>query len=130
MYIRCSIVYVLSVFKMMSRQLLKFLVIIGLAKQAFADCRDLTLDACEEKPAFETYKDLGDETICQAFCRDIFPGDCMFFIYDRMEDLCKLFSYNPEGYASSCRIMAGTPLPKLEDCQESTDECLVSMKKQ
>ena len=62
---------------MMSRQLLQFLVIIGLATQAFSDCRDLTLDSCEEKPAFETYKDLGDETNCQAFCRDIFPDDCI-----------------------------------------------------
>ena len=113
----------------MSSKLLFIFLIVFLAKQAFADCQDLTLDDCAASAPFETLKDLGEEETCQLFCREIFVGVCTFFLYDRMEDICQLYNYEPGDYAAACSILGGTPTPKLADCQTSTDECLVRTNK-
>ena len=109
----------------MSCKLLFIFLNVFLAKEAFADCQDLTLDDCAASAPFETLKDLGEDETCQLFCREIFAGVCTFFLYDRMEDICQLYNYEPGDYAAACSILGGTPTPKLEDCQTSTDECLV-----
>merc|ERR1712086_200222 len=114
----------MGVTKIMSSQLLLFFLTVFLAKQAFADCSDLTLDDCAASAPFETLKDLGEDGTCQLFCREIFAGVCTFFLYDRMEDICQLYNYEPGDYAAACSILGGTPTPKLADCQASTDECL------
>jgi len=98
--------------------------IVCLATQAFSDCQDLTLDDCAATAPFETLKDLGDEGTCQLFCREIFAGVCTFFLYDREEDLCQLYDYDPGDYAAACSIIGATPTPKLSECASSTDECL------
>ena len=110
---------------MIFKQTLSVFLVVCLFGQAFGDCSDLTLDDCAATAPFETLKDLGGAEQCQLFCREIFAGVCTFFLYDREEDLCSLYNYDPGDYAAACSILGGTPTPKLADCQTSTDECLV-----
>ena len=117
-----------SVTNMIFKQTLAVLLVVCLFGQAFGDCSDLTLDDCAATAPFETLKDLGGAETCQLFCREIFAGVCTFFLYDREEDLCSLYNYEPGDYAAACSILGGTPTPKLDECATSTDECLVRTK--
>ena len=94
-----------------------------LANFAKADCRDVTLDACDygQNGPFETSKGL-DELLCQKFCDQIYAGRCEFYIYDKAEVICQLFDYTPDDYVTGCSIVSGTPLPSLDDCSTQTDD--------
>ena len=93
--------------------------------QAFADCNDLTLDKCNGDPPFQTLS-LPNEKICQKFCNEIFH-DCMFFIYDKQQDICQLYDYDSHEYVDSCALIAATPTTSLIKCSSSADECLVRL---
>ena len=67
------------------------------------------------------------ESVCQQFCSDVYD-ECKFFIYNRKSELCELFNYDKEIYAASCTRTGGTPQPSLNECQNSTDPCLVRKK--
>ena len=111
----------------MLNQFLSILVIVSLATKVSADCQDLTLDDCRGKtnqPPFSSVK-LESEKTCQKYCSDIYPNLCTFFIYDRQQNGCNLYSYDPEDYVESCNQTGGTPLPSLVECKNSNDECLV-----
>lgn len=92
-----------------------------------SDCRDLTLDDCDYGTLgpFETSKGL-DQNVCQRFCNEIYSGKCKFFIYDRKQEICELFDYEAEDYASTCEIIAATPMPNIETCFNTSDDCDVS----
>ena len=107
----------------------ELLTIVSLAcciKQAIGDCHDLTFDFCgtDQTIPFETFTDQGEE-ICQQICRDVYPGRCIFFIYDRGNELCELYDIDEQLYVDSCKRTAGTPLPSLAECKESNDPCTV-----
>ena len=113
----------------MSNLLVQIFSILCLATQTFADCQDLTFDDCRgktNKPPFQSLK-LESEDTCQKYCSNIFPGVCSFFIYDRQQNICQIYDYDPEDYAASCNIIGGTPTPSLVECDNSNEECLVSM---
>ena len=95
------------------------------SNQATADCNDLTLDKCNGDPPFQTLS-LPNEKICQKFCNEIFH-DCMFFIYDKQQDICQLYDYDSHQYVDSCALIAATPATSLIKCSSSTDECLVRL---
>ena len=108
---------------------LELLTIVSLAcciKQAIGNCNDLTFDFCgtDQTIPFETFTDQGEE-ICQQICRDVYPGRCIFFIYDRENELCELYDIDEQLYVDSCKRTAGTPLPSLAECKESNDPCTV-----
>ena len=108
---------------------LELLTIVSLAcciKQAIGDCHDLTFDFCgtDQTIPFETFTDQGEE-ICQQICRDVYPGRCIFFIYDRENELCELYDIDEQLYVDSCKRTAGTPQPPLAECKESNDPCTV-----
>ena len=113
----------------MSKQLLTVFSIVCLATQALADCRDITLDSCTGDPPFQTLKQASEEN-CQQYCSQIFPSVCEFFIYDRQQDICQLFDYDPQAYADSCALIAATPTPSLAECRASDEECLVRLSNQ
>ena len=113
----------------MSKQLLTVFSIVCLATQALADCQDITLDSCVGDPPFQTLK-LASEENCQQYCSQVFPDVCTFFIYDRQQDICQLFDYDPQAYADSCALIAATPTPSLAECRASDEECLVRLSHQ
>ena len=111
----------------MINQYLSIFAILSLAAKVSSDCQDLTLDDCRGKtnqPPFSSVK-LESEKTCQKYCSDIYPNLCTFFIYDRQQNGCNLYSYDPEDYVESCNQTGGTPLPSLAECKNSNDECLV-----
>ena len=115
----------------MINQYLPIFAIVSLAVKVSSDCQDLTLDDCRgktNKPPFQSVK-LEEEETCQKYCSDIFPDLCTFFIYDRQQNGCNLYSYDPEEYVESCNIIGGTPLPSLSECKNLDDECLVRIHK-
>ena len=94
-------------------------------------CRDYTYDDCTAPGPFERIRDLGTEEVCQQYCHEIYDGTdenpkCQFYIWDNLKKDCRFFDYPIANYTSSCDSVAGTPLPGLENCQDSSDECLVS----
>ena len=99
-----------------------------LARSVNADCRDLTLDACDYQQAgpFESSKGL-DQDLCQKFCDQIYAGKCKFFIFDGQEQICQLFDYESGDYVSSCSIIAGTPQPDIASCNSTDDQCAVRL---
>jgi len=107
----------------MFKQSLTLFSIVCLAAQAHADCQDITLDSCVGDPPFQTLK-LASEENCQQYCSQVFPDVCTFFIYDRQQDICQLFDYDPQAYADSCALIAATPTPSLAECRASDEECL------
>ena len=105
-------------------QFLVILLNVYLTTKVYADCHDITLDYCIGNPPFQVLK-LSREQDCQEFCSQIFPDVCTFFIHDRQQDLCQLYDYDPQEYADSCDLIAGTPTPSLAECKELNDNCLV-----
>ena len=93
---------------------------------SWGDCRDTTKDGCgnDQTKPFETFTDQGED-ICQQICREVYPARCIFFIYDRENELCELYAFNEDIYADSCKRTAGTPEPTLAECKESNDPCTV-----
>ena len=100
--------------------------------QVQGDCRDYTYDDCSAPGAFEQNRDLESEENCQEYCRLIYDGKdgnpkCEFYMWNNAKRDCKFFNYPMADYTDSCDILAGTPLPGIEDCQDNTDECVVSI---
>ena len=112
--------------KMLKLKLLTIFSVFCCFSQTIADCNDLTFDFCgtDQTIPFETFTDQGEE-ICQQICREVYPGRCTFFIYDRENELCELYDFNGDIYVDSCKRTAGTPEPTLAECKESNDPCTV-----
>ena len=89
-------------------------------------CQDFTLDKClfDEEGLIETIKDI-DETTCQMYCDLIYSGECNFFIYDRKQIVCGLFSESLEDYMDSCKKVGGPSNPSVDSCKVSSDPCKV-----
>lgn len=117
-------------------------------------CGDFVLDKCtiELEGFIETVKDLTEEN-CQRYCDVIYPGLCkvnwillekinpywvfkiwssnynlQFFIFDRKQRLCHLFSETMDDYTKTCVKVSGPKEPSLETCQSSPQPCEVSLK--
>ena len=103
-----------------------------LSSQVQGDCRDYTYDDCTTAPGpFETNADFEDEEICQLICDLIWNGQagkpkCEFYVWNNVTNDCNFYDYPMAEYTDFCDIVAGTPLPGQEICQDSTDECSVS----
>jgi len=110
--------------KMLRLMLLTIVSVACCFKLAIADCNDLTFDTCgtDQTIPFETFTDQGED-ICQQICREVYPSRCKFFIYDREDELCELYSIDEQLYVDSCKRTAGTPQPPLAECKESNDPC-------
>ena len=65
------------------------------------------------------------ESICQQICNEVFGDKCIFFIYDRVNQLCDLYDYDEQNYVATCTRFGGTTNSTLAECQNSTDPCLV-----
>ena len=96
------------------------------------DCRDYTYDDCTAPGPFEINGDFQNEETCQLVCDQIWNGQdgnpkCQFYRWNYKTKECGFFNYTMAEYTGSCDIVAGTPLPGLEICQKSTDECSVSI---
>jgi len=110
--------------KMLKLQLLTIVSVVCCFKLAVGDCNDITFDTCgtEQTIPFETFTDQG-EVICQQICREVYAGRCIFFIYDREDELCELYDIDEQIYVDSCKRITGTPQPSLAECKESNDQC-------
>ena len=112
--------------KMLRLKLLTIVSAVCCFRLVFSDCRDTTLDFCgnDQTIPFETFTDQGEE-ICQQICREVYPGRCTFFIYDRENELCELYDIEEQIYVDSCKRTTGTPKPPLAECKDSNDPCTV-----
>ena len=88
------------------------------------DCREWTLDGCESGKPFTTLN-IQPESICQQICNEVFGNNCNFFIYDKVKQLCELYDYDEQIYVATCTRLGGTTNSTLDECQNSTDPCLV-----
>ena len=109
--------------KMFKHLLTIFSVVCGI-RQAFGNCRDTTLDSCLRDQPFDVFI-LPTEKVCQQLCREDYADKCVFFIYDRVNQICELFDFNEQDFADSCQKVGGTPEPSLVECQQSNDPCSV-----
>ena len=111
---------------MLKLQLLSIVSVVCCFKLAIGDCNDITFDVCgtEQTIPFETFTDQG-EVICQQICREVYAGRCIFFIYNREDELCELYDIDEQIYVDSCKRITGTPQPSLDECKESNDQCTV-----
>ena len=111
---------------MLKLQLLSIVSVVCCFKLAIGDCNDITFDYCgtDQTIPFETFTDQG-EVICQQICREVYAGRCIFFIYNREDELCELYDIDEQIYADSCKRITGTPQPSLAECKESNDPCTV-----
>ena len=108
----------------MFKHLLTIFSILFGVRQAFANCRDTTLDSCLRDQPFDIFI-IPSEKICQQLCREDYADNCVFFIYDRLNQICELFDFNEQDFADSCQKVGGTPEPSLVECQQSDDPCSV-----
>ena len=112
------------VFKKMFKHLLTIVTLVCVVRQAFGNCRDTTLDSCLRDQPFDIFI-IPTEEICQQLCREDYADKCVFFIYDRINEICELFDFNEQDFADSCQKVGGTPEPSLVECQQSNDPCSV-----
>ena len=108
----------------MFRQLLTIFSVVCGIRQAFGNCRDTTLDSCLRDQPFDVFI-VPTEEICQQLCREDYADNCVFFIYDRVNQICELFDFNEQDFSDSCQKVGGTPEPSLVECQQSNDPCSV-----
>ena len=112
--------------KMLRLKLLTVVSLVSCFRLVFSDCRDTTLDFCgnDQTIPFETFTDQGED-ICQQICKEVYPDRCIFFIYDREDELCELYDIEEQIYVDSCKRTTGTPKPPLAECKDSNDPCTV-----
>ena len=108
----------------MFKHLLTIFAVVCVIRQAFGNCRDTTLDSCLRDQPFDIFIIPTEET-CQQLCREDYADKCVFFIYDRVNQICELFDFNEQDFSDSCQKVGGTPEPSLVECQQSNNPCSV-----
>ena len=93
------------------------------------NCNDYTVDKCvlEEDAILETLKG-SSASVCQFYCKDIYPEICKFFILDQKQNMCMLMQEPLDHYTASCRKMSGPDTPSIHDCEMMDDKCKVGNK--
>merc|ERR1712064_215248 len=46
---------------------------------------------------------IADAQTCQSFCKDLYPGACTWFMFDRTTNDCKLFSGSLDDLRADCK---------------------------
>ena len=112
---------------------ISLIIFISLSSQVQGDCRDYTLGDCSTAPGpFVTNSgDVKNEEDCQFDCDKTYNGQdgkskCQFYVWDYWSNTCGLYNYTMADYINYCNVMAGSPLPGLNFCHDSNDECMVS----
>ena len=71
-----------------------------------------------------------DAETCQMFCKDLYPGSCNWFIFDKTSNDCKLFRGSLADFQNDCREIGYAVHPMYTECNTVFDEasdhaCLV-----
>ena len=72
-----------------------------------------------------------DAKTCQKFCKELYPGTCVWFMYDRTTHDCKLFSGSLDDLQNDCQEIGYSVQPIFTECNttfavESEHACFVS----
>ena len=89
-------------------------------------CSQITLDECDDRMPFETYKNIEADVCQNIFCNQVFAGRCNYFIYDREHMRCQLYERPIEDYAPTCEILGAPRGIDFEACKTTTNPCDVS----
>jgi hypothetical protein len=57
-----------------------------------------------------------DAQICQRFCKELYPGKCTWFIFDRTTSDCKLFHGSVADLRNDCREIGYAVQPSYTEC--------------
>ena len=93
-------------------------------------CRDYVQEDCETlvyPPIVGPILNLGSEEQCNYMCHQDYGLTCKFFIYNRQEDICEVYSDKLDDYISlsKCRTIGGRKTPPLEKCAKLPIGCKV-----
>ena len=94
------------------------------SKKLGYNCNDYSVDKCEleEDAILETLK-VSSASVCQFYCKDIYPEICKFFILDQKQNMCMLMQEPLDHYTESCTKISGPDNPSIHDCEMMEDKC-------
>jgi len=59
---------------------------------------------------------IADAQTCQSFCKDLYPGACTWFMFDRTTNDCKLFSGSLDDLRADCKEVGYAKEPAHASC--------------
>jgi len=59
---------------------------------------------------------IADAQTCQSFCKDLYPGACTWFMFDRTTNDCKLFSGSLDDLRADCKEIGYAKEPAHASC--------------
>ena len=68
---------------------------------------------------------------CQWFCKEIYAGNCTYFLYDRRSEECKMFDGSLVDFQTDCNEVGYANVPDHAQCDtlfalDSGNGCYVS----
>jgi len=92
------------------------------------DCTDYLVDQCfhpsQDSPQVEVLHNVTMDD-CQFFCNEIYKDNCTFFISDKRQNLCEIWTIAAGDYEKDCVKHEG-PVGKEGDlaiCKDNTKDC-------
>ena len=96
-------------------------------------CRNFLSDQCFHPGANDPQIEiLHNVTItdCQFFCQNVYSENCTFFIQDKRQNICEIWTIPEDEYEKDCVKAEGPVTPKIDnrqsECDPSSDPCVVS----